>query len=79
MNKLFAEILGWYGAFTIILAYVLVSFAFIGTGSIIYQILNFTGAIGIVIISLAKRAYQPATINVIWTVIALIALLRIIF
>ncbi len=79
MNKLFAEILGWYGAFTIILAYVLVSFAFIGTDSIIYQILNFTGAIGIVIISLAKRAYQPATINVIWMVIALIALLRIIF
>lgn len=79
MNKLFAEIVGWYGAFTIILAYVLVSFAFIGTDSIIYQILNFTGAIGIVIISLAKRAYQPATINVIWTVIALIALLRIIF
>lgn len=79
MNKLFAEVLGWYGAFAIILAYILVSFAVIGTDSIIYQILNFTGAIGIVIVSLVKNAYQPAVLNIIWTIIALIALLRIIF
>ncbi len=79
MTKLFAEILGWYGAFAIILAYAMISFAVIGVDNIIYQILNLTGAIGIVIISLSKRAYQPATLNIIWTIIAFIALIRIIF
>lgn len=79
MNKLFAEIFGWYGVFAVILAYAMVSFAVIGADSIIYQLLNFTGAIGIVIVSLSKRAYQPATLNIIWTIIALLALLKIIF
>lgn len=65
--------------FAIILAYAFVSFDVIKAESIIYQLLNFTGAIGIVIISLVKKAYQPATLNIIWTIIALFALLKIVF
>ena len=79
MKKLIIEIIGWYGAAAIVAAYFLVSFNLIGAGDIIYQILNFTGAIGIVLISLHKKAYQPAALNLIWTIIAVIALLKIIF
>lgn len=79
MNKLIVEIVGWYGAAAIVLAYFLVSFSLIGAGSIIYQTLNFTGAIGIVLISFYKKIYQPVALNLIWTIIAVIALFKIIF
>ena len=77
--KVLIEIVGWYGTVAIILAYALVSFGVLVSGNAIYQILNFTGAIGIIIVSLTKKAYQPATLNIIWAVVALVALIAIIF
>ena len=78
MNKIFANIFGWYGTLAIVIAYILVSFSFISAHSMLFQILNGTGAIGIVIISLYKKAYQPAVLNIIWTLVALISILNII-
>lgn len=78
MKNLIIEITGWYGTVAIVGAYFLVSFNLIGAENVIYQILNFTGAIGIVLISLYKKAYQPAVLNLIWTVIAIVALFKII-
>ena len=77
MNKTFINILGWYGTLAIVVAYVLVSFSFISSNSLLFQILNGTGAIGIVVISLYKKAYQPAVLNIIWTLVALIAIVSI--
>lgn len=77
MGKLMWEIVGWYGMFAIVLAYALLSFNVLAANSIPYQMLNLTGAAGIVVISFMKRAYQPAALNAIWTVIAIIALLQI--
>ena len=77
-NKLF-EIIGWYGAVSIVGAYGLVSFSVIQSGSLVYQLLNLTGAIGIAIISFYKKAYQPGVLNIIWTIIALIAIIKILF
>ena len=77
--QLLIEIIGWYGTVAIVGAYALNSFNIIGAQSLPYQLLNFTGAIGIVALSLSKKAYQPATLNTIWTIIALIAILKIIF
>ncbi|MEK7623899.1 MAG: hypothetical protein AAB408_04520 [Patescibacteria group bacterium] len=70
---------GWYGTVAILLAYALVSFHLISAESVWYQLLNFTGALGIVAVSWPKQAYQPAVLNIIWAVIALIALVRLIF
>ena len=78
-NNLFFEIIGWYGTVAIILAYAMLSFGMMTSNSFIYQLLNFTGAIGIVMISLIKKAYQPAALNIIWAVIGLVALMKIIF
>ena len=78
MKKIISEIIGWYGTIAIILAYALLSFSIINSDSIIYQILNFSGALGIILISLLKKAYQPATLNIIWAVIAVFAIVRII-
>jgi hypothetical protein len=41
--------------------------------------LNGTGALGIVLISFHKRAYQPGVLNIIWTLIALVAIAKILF
>lgn len=79
MNKrLTAELVGWYGAAAIVLAYALVSFKVIPVSSYIYQILNLTGAVGIVIISVTKKASQPAALNAIWALIALAAIIGLI-
>ncbi len=46
MNKMFAEIVDWYGAVAIVGAYALNSFSVITFDSLSYQLLNLTGAIG---------------------------------
>lgn len=73
------EIFGWYGTIAIVGAYALTSFNIISSKSMSYQILNVTGAVGIVVISLRKKAFQPAVLNVIWTIIGTIALLKVFF
>ncbi len=75
--KLFVEIFGWYGAGAIVLAYALVSFSWLSPTDFSYQLLNFTGAMGIVAISFYKRTYQPGVLNLIWAGIAFLALMNI--
>lgn len=70
------ETAGWYGAAAVLLAYTLVSFNIISSHSWTYQLLNFTGALGVLIISYMKRAKQPALLNFVWAVIAFIALVK---
>lgn len=77
MNKIIDEIIGWYGAAAILLAYALVSFNIFTGSSIWYQILNGTGAFGIVYISYKKKDYSPCVLNIFWAIIALIAIIRI--
>jgi multidrug transporter EmrE-like cation transporter len=76
-NKLI-EIYGWYGVVAIVSAYILVSFSIVSATSLTYQILNGTGALGVVFVSFHKRNYQPGVLNIIWTVIACIAILKIV-
>lgn len=74
--KYFIELLGWYGICAIIGAYTLVSFSLLQPTDITYQILNGTGALGIVLVSFRKRAYQPGVLNVIWTLVAMVAIIN---
>lgn len=73
------EIVGWYGAGAILVAYALVSFKVLSPTGALYQILNLTGAIGIIWISVVKKVYQPAALNVVWALVALVALIQILF
>jgi hypothetical protein len=68
---------GWYGAVAIVAAYALVSFSVISPNSLWYQLLNGSGALGIVLVSFERRAYQPAFLNVVWLVVALAAIVKI--
>jgi hypothetical protein len=71
------NVIGWYGVLAIILAYGLVSFNVITAKSISYQVLNLSGAVGIVVEALSKKDAQPVVLNIIWAVIAAIAIVHI--
>lgn len=71
-----AEIAGWYGMTAIVLAYILVSFNILPAGGGAYQLLNLTGAFGIITISLVKRVRQSIILNIFWAGIAIVALLK---
>ena len=78
-KKYLGEIIGWYGAAAIVVAYALVSFSVITPTDMLYQVLNLTGGIGIIINSFLHKAYPPGILNTIWSIIAIIAILKIIF
>ena len=75
MNKLF-NVLGWIGTMFIIGAYGLVSFNKIEAQSILYQILNFFGAFGIILSSYRKKDIQPVILNIFWAFIAFVAVVN---
>ncbi len=74
--KTFINIYGWYGVVAIVSAYFLLSFSIVDSTNIWYQILNATGAFGIVIASLYKKDYQSMTLNIIWALIATVAIIK---
>lgn len=73
------ELFGWYGVLAILAAYISNSFHLTSSSSLLYQVLNFTGAIGIIIDAYKDKNIQPVVLNSIWMLIALISLLKIIF
>lgn len=72
------EILGWYGAIALLIAYGLLTFGILASDSILYQVINVTGALGIVVNAFGKEDYPPAFLNSVWVLIALVAIFQII-
>lgn len=77
--KNMSAILGWYGVVAILLAYALSSFSIISNQNIWYHILNGTGALGIVMDTYTDRDFQPMTLNIVWAIIACVALIKILY
>ena len=73
-----AETIGWLGTILILSGYALLSLGVISGDSILYYCLSGLGAAGLAIITYRHRAYQSFTVNVIFSVFALVALIRII-
>jgi len=74
-TKIINELIGWYGTCVIVLAYALTSFKILSSSSFLYQMMNLTGALGIVYISFLKKAYQPGVLNIIWAIIAFVSII----
>jgi len=79
VKNIIDEIIGWYGTLAIISAFVMVSFELISPISLSYQIMNATGALGVAYISLKNKVYQPGVLNIIWALVAIIAILKLLF
>ncbi|MBI2035581.1 MAG: hypothetical protein HYT12_02765 [Candidatus Liptonbacteria bacterium] len=71
-------IFGWVGVVAILGAYYLVSTDKISSQSTRYQAINFFGAIGIAWNSFNQGAWPSVAVNIIWSVIAIVALYTII-
>ena len=76
-NALFAEIAGWYGAVAILAAYALTSFDVISSNSLAFQLLNLTGALGVIAIAIHKKVNQSILLNAVWAVVAIVAIVNI--
>ena len=72
------EVVGWAGAFLILLAYLLLSMGRLTGQSLLYQGMNIVGAAGFVINGWWHRALPSAALNVLWLLIGAIASWRII-
>ncbi len=57
-------------------AFALNTLAISGPDSLTYLLLNFVGSVAIIISSLSKKDYQPATLNIIWAAIAIVGIVR---
>ena len=71
MRNAYYAAVGWYGAFALVAAYLLVSFGETAPNSALAMILNLTGAIGIAVSSYRKRAWQAVAVNLFWMAVAL--------
>lgn len=76
-RKIIIDLLGWYGVLAILMAFALNNFEVLTARDVVYQLLNLTGAIGIIVSSLAKKDFQPVILNCVWLLIAVIALIKI--
>lgn len=73
-THLLIEILGWVGVVAIFSAYVLIVTQVVVATSPVYSLLNIFGSIAIVIESYVKRNYEPVVLNLLWALVALVAL-----
>jgi len=76
-KNIISEILGWYGVVAIVTSYALMNFGVLSSNTLLYQLLNISGALGIVYDSFKDKDYQPVVLNIIWAIIALIAIIKI--
>ncbi len=74
---LFINILGWIGSIEVLAAYGLNSYQKIKSDSILFYVLNLTGGLLLIVYSVYKEAFPNAFINIVWVIIAIIALLKI--
>jgi hypothetical protein len=75
--KIFIEIIGWIGAVEVIIAYALNSGGKLKSDSVMFQVLNLTGAIFLIANTWYNESFPSMVINIIWTAIAILALIRI--
>lgn len=69
-----SELIAWGGVCAILTAYIGVSSGYLDKSMWVYHALNAVGALILIISSTRKKHYQPLLLNVVWFVVAVIAL-----
>lgn len=72
------EAIGWLGLVISIIVYILLSFGVIAGRSIEYQVLYFISCLALSVISIYKKAYQPAILNGLLCIISIVTIVSII-
>lgn len=76
--KFLIDSIGWIGSVEVIAAYGLNSYQKIKSDSLLFQLLNLTGGIFLIINTIYYSAYPSAFINVVWVIIASVAIVQMI-
>lgn len=72
------DIIGWAGSVAVVLAYALLSMEKLTAKSHLYQWLNVFGSICLIINTAVHFAYPSTFVNIVWLIIALMAIINII-
>jgi hypothetical protein len=73
---LLVEIIGWMGSIGILLAYGLNSYQKLRSDSLAFSLLNLAGGLFLMLYTIYKEAFANTFVNLVWVVIAVIALGR---
>jgi hypothetical protein len=76
-TALLITILGWIGSVEVLLAYGLNVANRLKSNSLTYILLNLTGGIFLIIYTIYLKAFANTFINVVWAVVAVVALVKI--
>lgn len=76
LRNIVIETLGWYGMAAVFGAYALTTLGYTPPGGMTANVLNMTGAIGIVVVTVKHKAWPSAVLNILWTVIGLVAIVK---
>jgi hypothetical protein len=66
----FIDIIGWVGGIEVLIAYFLISTKKVDQKSILYHLLNLTGALLLIVNTIIKGAFPSAFVNIVWVGIA---------
>ncbi len=77
MEVLIFDLLGWIGAFLLLLAYALVSFKKLAADSLAYQGMNVAASVLLAINTIYHQAFPSSFVNIVWAFIAIFAILTI--
>ena len=72
MIEIIFQMIGWIGAFMVVVAYFLITYKKVDSGSFLYQILNLLGCIGVGINAFHQAAWPSLGIQVVWGIVALL-------
>jgi hypothetical protein len=70
------DLIGWIGSLEVILAYALISMQKVTAKNYLYQTLNGTGAVFLIINTVYYGSYPSTFINIVWLIIAGIAIFQ---
>ena len=70
------DLVGWMGSFMVVLAYALNMYKKLEADSIPYYLLNLFGSAFMIVNTLYHQAIPSAVVNIIWVLIAIIALAK---
>jgi hypothetical protein len=70
-NSVLIDVIGWIGAVSILVAYVLVSTRKLEGTSTSYQLLNLAGGACLIVNTIYYKAYPSTFVNLVWAGIAI--------